>query len=89
MPSGIQHHIVSLKQTNISEVHTAPLIAMMMEAVHTSQTSVNFTRLYGNTSQMAVIFKININYISDKHMYILISILKTRSTDKDRRRRKE
>jgi hypothetical protein len=47
-PSGIQHRVVSLKQTDVSEVGTASIITLM-EAVRTSETSVNYnmtTRRY-------------------------------------------
>jgi hypothetical protein len=37
--SGMQRRVVTLKLTDVSEVHTA---ALMMEAVLTSETSVNF-----------------------------------------------
>jgi hypothetical protein len=36
----MHRRVVSLKQTDVSEVHTAPIIALMMEAVRTSETSV-------------------------------------------------
>jgi hypothetical protein len=35
-------HVVSWKLTDVSEVLTAPIIALMMEAVSISDTSVNF-----------------------------------------------
>jgi len=39
----MQHHVVTLKLTDVSEVHTASIITLMMEAVSTSETSVNFS----------------------------------------------
>jgi hypothetical protein len=35
-------HVVTLKSTDVSEVRTASFIALMMEAVRTSEKSVNF-----------------------------------------------
>jgi phosphoribosylformylglycinamidine (FGAM) synthase PurS component len=32
-PSGIQRRVVSLKYTNVSDVHTASIIRLMMQAV--------------------------------------------------------
>jgi hypothetical protein len=34
--------VVSFKKTDVSEVHTASIIALMMEAVHTCETSIYF-----------------------------------------------
>jgi hypothetical protein len=34
--------VVKLKSTDVSEVLTASIIALMMEAIRTSETSVNF-----------------------------------------------
>jgi hypothetical protein len=49
--------IVYLKLTELSAVRTASIIwAIMMEAVRTSETSVYSTRIYGATSEKAVIF---------------------------------
>jgi hypothetical protein len=51
-PSTMQRRVVSLEQTDVSEVHTAPIIrvikfiALMMEAVHTSETSGLLQRNY-------------------------------------------
>jgi hypothetical protein len=45
----MQRHVVTLKLTDVSEVCTASIIALIMEAVRTSETSVNFnvtTRRY-------------------------------------------
>jgi hypothetical protein len=43
-----------LKQTDVSEVCTASIIALMTETVRTAETSINFNGLHGATSQKAV-----------------------------------
>jgi hypothetical protein len=52
--------VVWYKLTDVSVVVTASnireIIALMMEVVSTSETSVSITRLYGATSQKTVIF---------------------------------
>jgi hypothetical protein len=40
--SGIQHRVVSLKQNDVSQVHTASVMVLVMEAVRISETSVYF-----------------------------------------------
>jgi hypothetical protein len=44
--SGTQHRVVSMEQTDVSEVRTASVIRVIMEAV----------RLHGTISQNALIF---------------------------------
>jgi hypothetical protein len=48
-------HVVWQKLNDILELLTASLIALMMEAVSMSETSVGFTGLQGATSQKTVI----------------------------------
>jgi hypothetical protein len=46
---GMYHHVVTFKLIDVAEVRTDSIIALIMEAVRTSETSVNFnvtTRLY-------------------------------------------
>jgi hypothetical protein len=40
--SGMQRRVATLTWTNVSGVHTAYIITLMMEAVRTSETSVHF-----------------------------------------------
>jgi hypothetical protein len=44
-----------LEQTDVSEVLTASIIALTVEAVRTSETSTS-TRLHGGISQKAIVF---------------------------------
>jgi hypothetical protein len=41
LSSGMRHHVISWKLTNVSDAITASIIALMMEAVITSEASVN------------------------------------------------
>jgi hypothetical protein len=50
--------VVPKKLTGFSEMLTAFIITLVMEAVRTSETSVIFTGLHGATSQNTIIFKL-------------------------------
>jgi hypothetical protein len=39
-PSGTQRRLASLEKTDVSEVRTASIVALLMEAVRTFETSV-------------------------------------------------
>jgi hypothetical protein len=55
---GFLGYITMLSHRNIiSEMHTASIIALMMEAICTSETLVYFKRLHDAVFQKAVIFR--------------------------------
>jgi kynureninase len=54
--------VVWYKLTEVSEVLSVSIIALMMEAVITSETSVNFYQTIRSTFQMTVIFKATFSF---------------------------